>query len=48
MSAEDKIEIFRTGFFFTIDEDPDGPDGYGYKAVFIHDPKHIIAWAELT
>lgn len=44
---DEKIEVFKDGFFFIIDEDPDGPDGYGYKAIFIQDPKRITAWAEL-
>lgn len=48
MRNEDKIRIFKDGFFFTINEDPDGPDGYGYKTIFIQDPKRIIAWTELV
>jgi hypothetical protein len=49
MRNEDKIRIFKEGFFFTINEDPDGPDEYyGYKTIFIQDPKRIIAWAEIV
>ena len=48
LQMKEQAELFKTGFFFAIEDNKYVFDGEEEKFMYILNPKRIIAWAEIV